>query len=118
MRSFRNFDQIYLHREPVDFRNSINGLSIIVEQGMALSPFEATLFVFCNKQRNKLKVLYWDRTGFCLWYKRLEKDRFKWPRKASEAILTLEAEQFAWLLRGLNIAQITPHKTCHFGGIS
>jgi transposase len=64
-------ESIYLHREPVDFRKSINGLSVIVEQQMQLSPFSNALFVFCNKKRDKLKVLYWDNTGFALWYKRL-----------------------------------------------
>ncbi len=52
---------IYLHREPVDFRKAINGLSVLVEQGMSLSPFDPALFVFCNKRRDKLKVLYWHR---------------------------------------------------------
>ena len=118
MRSFHSFDVIYLHRDVVDFRKSINGLSVIVEQAMALSTFDTALFVFCNKQRDKLKVLYWDNTGFCLWYKRLEKDTFKWPRKASEATLTLSAEQFDWLLRGMNISQIKPHETRIFRGIT
>lgn len=68
---------IYLHREPVDFRKAINGLSLIVSEAMALSPFDRALFVFCNKRRTQLKVLYWDETGFALWQKRLEKDTFK-----------------------------------------
>ena len=80
---------VYLHREPVDFRKAINGLPLIVEQTMSLSPFESALFVFCNKRRDQLKVLYWDHTGFCLWQKRLEKDKFKWPRKHSDAIVEL-----------------------------
>lgn len=71
---------VYLHREPVDFRKAINGLSAIVQDEMALSPFSRALFVFCNKKRNQLKVLYWDETGFALWQKRLERDKFKWPR--------------------------------------
>src|SRR5690625_6650969 len=67
--------KIYLHREPVDFRKAINGLSVIVQDEMALSPFDRALFVFCNKKRSQLKVLYWDETGFVLWQKRLERDR-------------------------------------------
>src|SRR5690625_5867695 len=62
--------KIYLHREPVDFRKAINGLSVIVQDEMALSPFDRALFVFCNKKRSQLKVLYWDETGFVLWQKR------------------------------------------------
>ena len=79
---------IYLHRDPVDFRKSINGLSVIVDEAMGLSPFEPGLFVFCNRRRDTLKVLYWDKTGFALWYKRLEKEKFKWPRKHRENTLT------------------------------
>ncbi len=109
MKSFYDFDAIYLHRDAVDFRKSINGLSVMVEQAMQLSPFDSALFVFCNKQRDKLKVLYWDSTGFCLWYKRLEQDKFKWPRKSPEATINLSAEQFDWLLRGINIEHIKPH---------
>ncbi len=59
--------KVYLHREPVDFRKAINGLSVIVQDEIALSPFSRALFVFCNKKRTQLKVLYWDDTGFALW---------------------------------------------------
>ncbi len=107
---------VYLHRDPVDFRKAINGLSLIVEQGMSLSPFDTALFVFCNKQRDKLKVLYWDHTGFCLWQKRLEKDKFKWPRKHTGSVVNLTAEQFDWLLRGYDIARMTAHQKLDFTG--
>lgn len=62
MKMFVDVSDIYLHRDPVDFRKAINGLVLIVEQQMQLSPFSETLFVFCNKSRDKLKVLYWDKT--------------------------------------------------------
>lgn len=109
---------IYLHRDVVDFRKSINGLSVIVDQAMGLSPFDSGIFVFCNRQRDKLKVLYWDKTGFALWYKRLEKDKFKWPRKTTEQTLILNNEQWDWLLRGLNFMDIKPHKTCTFSAVN
>lgn len=99
---------IYVHRDPVDFRQSINGLSIRVSEVMELDAFSGSLFVFGNRSRNKIKILYWDKTGFALWYKRLEKNTFKWPRKG-DAVLTLSDEQFDWLLRGLDIAKLTPH---------
>ena len=105
---------IYLHIAPVDFRKSINGLSVLVEESMGLSPFSPNLFVFCNRRRDKLKVLYWDSTGFALWYKRLEKDKFKWPRKHEGSAITLNHEQWDWLLRGLNFLEITPHQTWTF----
>ncbi len=59
---------VYLHREPVDFRQSINGLAARVEGSMHLSPLSGALFLFCNRRRNRLKILYWDQTGFALWY--------------------------------------------------
>ena len=100
---------VYLHRAPVDFRKSINGLAQVVEQGMGRSPMERALFVFGAKSRDRIKVLYWDRTGFCLWTKRLEKDRFQWPRAAPEEVMTLSVEQLDWLLRGFDILRMKPH---------
>lgn len=108
--------QVYLHRDFVDFRKSINGLSMIVEEAMALSPFSQALFVFCNKKRTQLKVLYWDETGFVLWQKRLEKARFKWP-KQGELVISLTHEQWSWLLRGFNLADLTPHQKLFFSSV-
>lgn len=82
---------VYVHRQPVDFRKSINGLSVLVQESMTLDVFSSALFVFGCRGRNK--ILYWDKTGFCLWYKRLEKDKFKWPHQG-DAVLLLTAEQF------------------------
>jgi transposase len=104
---------IYLHRAPVDFRKSINGLSFIVQESMELDAFCGALFVFGSRRRDKMKILYWDKTGFCLWYKRLEKDKFKWPR-TGDAVLTVSREQFDWLLRGLDIVKLTPHTEKYF----
>ena len=106
---------VYLHRQPVDFRKSINGLSVLVEQAMGMSLFQPALFVFGARSRDKIKVLYWDQTGFCLWMKRLEKDRFQWPRAAQEEVITLSVEQFGWLLRGLDILKIKPHAAHQYG---
>ncbi len=74
-----SIDQVYLCREPIDFRKAINGLSVLVEQELGLSPFASALYVFTNRPRNKIKALYWHRNGFCLWQKRLEADKFAWP---------------------------------------
>lgn len=105
---------VYLHRQPVDFRKSINGLVQVVEHAMRLTPMDRALFVFGARSRDKIKVLYWDQTGFCLWYKRLEKDRFAWPKAASGDVLALSAEQFDWLLRGLDILRMKPHEARNF----
>jgi transposase len=103
MKMFVEPGAVYLHREAVDFRKSINGLVAIVEQEMNRSPFADALFVFCNRARDKLKIVYWDQTGFCLWYKRLEQERFKWPTRYQDAIMPLSEEQFNWLLSGYDV---------------
>ena len=71
---------------------------------MQSSPFDSADFVFANKCKDKMKVLYWDNTGFCLWYKRLEKAKFKWPKKHAHEIIELSHEQMNWLLRGFDTA--------------
>jgi len=103
MNMFTDVPDVFLYRHFVDFRKSINGLVIIVEQQMQLSPFTGSVFVFCNKGRDKLKVLYWDKTGFALWYKRLEKDKFKWPTRLTINTLDLSEQQLHWLFEGFDI---------------
>ncbi|WP_305842926.1 IS66 family insertion sequence element accessory protein TnpB [Photobacterium leiognathi] len=78
---------IYLYRECVDFRKSINGLAAIIENNTDLPLGTGALFLFTNKQRDKIKILYWDKTGFALWYKRLEKAKYKWPSKRKSRYL-------------------------------
>lgn len=96
-------------------RKSINGLSLLVEQEMNLSPFEPALFVFCNRQRDKIKLLYWERSGFVLWYKRLEKQRFKWLKPDKESRhLQLDGYQLNLLLDGLDIFNNQPHQTLFY----
>ncbi|WP_138976569.1 IS66 family insertion sequence element accessory protein TnpB, partial [Photobacterium damselae] len=75
---------IYLYKKCVDFRKSINGLAAIIENDTDLPLGTGALFLFTNKQRDKIKILYWDQTGFALWYKRLEKAKYKWPSKEKE----------------------------------
>jgi transposase len=116
MKMFVDPGAIYLHRDVVDFRKSINGLVVIVEQEMQLSPFAPALFVFCNRNRDRLKVLYWDQTGFCLWYKRLEKEKFKWPRRYSASTMTLSETQWAWLLSGYDVVGHQTLKYAHCTG--
>jgi transposase len=59
----------------------INSLSVLVQEKMLQDPLSGHLYLFCNKNRRRLKALYWDRNGFQLWVKRLEQDRFPWPMK-------------------------------------
>lgn len=108
---------IYLHKQPVDFRKSINGLAVIVEEQMQHSSLSGALFVFCNKQRDKLKVLYWDSTGFCLWYKRLERDKFKWPKHLSGSSVELTERQWQWLLEGFDIEKMQGHAALNYSDL-
>ena len=110
MTQLAGMTEIYLHRDVVDFRKSINGLMVVVEDEMKHSPFNGALFVFCNRSRDKIKALYWDETGFCLWYKRLEKDKFKWPRKSSQSTQSLSEKQWNWLLSGLDLTKMQTHQ--------
>lgn len=107
--------EVLLHRKPVDFRKSINGLTAIVEQEMGSDVFSGQVFVFCNKKRDKLKVIYWDKTGFALWYKRLEKHTFKWPAREPGEVITLTNEQWQWLLSGMSVI---PHQPLYYASDS
>jgi transposase len=106
--------QVYLCRDVVDMRKSINGLSILVEQALGLDPFASALFVFCNRKRDKIKILYWERTGFVLWYKRLEKHRFAWPLSGTEEIVLLTGRELNWLLDGVDVFAMQPHEEISF----
>ena len=101
--------KVYLALGSTDMRKSINGLSILVESNLDLDPFSGHLFVFCNRRRNILKILYWDRNGFCLWHKRLEKHRVKWPEAVSE-VLKIDQRELLWLIEGLDIEQRQAHE--------
>ena len=74
---------VFLRTGGTDMRKSINGLSAIVQNEMKQNPFLPGYFVFCNKGRRLVKILCWDRNGFAMWYKRLEEERFMWPKRPS-----------------------------------
>ncbi len=95
-------------------RRAINGLSLIVEEEMKLDPFSPALFVFCNKKRDIIKILYWDRSGFALWHKRLEKEKFVWPRKAEGDVVPLKEEHLKWLLEGFDFLKLKPHEKLNY----
>ena len=116
---------IYLCQDPVDFRLGSNGLSVMVEATLKFDPFSHNLFCFVNKRRTQIKVLYWQRTGFCLWLKRLEEERFKWPTHlpatasdtARPPVVTLDEEQFLWLLDGLDLKHLKPHRVLEYRSV-
>jgi transposase len=113
--------RVYLACGPTDMRKSIDGLAAIVQHSFELDPFANAWFVFCNKGRDKLKILRWDHNGFWLYYRRLERGRFQWPQQAegtqqegatqSEgATRIVSHRQLQWLLDGLTLDQRKAHR--------
>ena len=92
---------IFLRCGTTDLRKAANGLTAIVQETMKQDPFSGSVFLFCNRERNLLKAVYWDRTGFWLSQKRLEKNRFPWPCDETEA-RELAAEELQMLLAGID----------------
>ena len=88
---------VYLCREPVDFRKGLHALAVLVESQLRHDPFSAQLYVFCNRQRKGIKMLFWERNGFCLWQKKLERDRFHWPMVSSEVVIQLKSSTGCWM---------------------
>jgi transposase len=117
MRPANDIPAVYLCREPIDFRCGINTLAVLVEGTLRMDPFAEQLYVFCNRRRNQIKMLYWERNGFCLWQKRLEKSHFHWPRKQQEDIVTLTGQQLNWLLDGYDITRMKPHEKLYFSSV-
>jgi transposase len=99
--------RVFLAPGNTDMRKAVNTLSILVEDTLRLDPLSGHLFAFCNRGRTILKVLYWDRNGFCLWQKRLEKHRFKWPRDRNE-VMEVGARELSFILEGLDIRTVRP----------
>lgn len=108
--------RVFLGLGVTDMRKSINGLSALVEAQFDLDPFSGHLFVFSNRRRHIVKMLYWDRNGFCIWSKRLEKDRFKWPDRQGES-LEIDFRQLNWLLDGLDFLRIKAHKRLRYSSV-
>jgi transposase len=100
--------RVYLACGSTDLRKSIDGLAALVQEGFGLDPFSPCLFVFCNRERNKLKILYWEHNGFWLFYRRLERGTFQWPT-GSEGTITVSSRELRWLLDGLALTQRQAH---------
>lgn len=102
-------DRVYLACGSTDLRKSIDGLAALVSQAFGLDPFAPCLYVFCNRKRDKLKLLFWDHNGFWLCYRRLEKGRFEWPSDDAGGTQTISRRQLQWLLDGLSVEQQRAH---------
>ena len=95
--------RVFLACGVTDMRKSINGLAAIVEGSFKLDPFDGALFVFCNRNRDRVKILEWDVDGYWLYLKRLEKGHIKWPVPGQEKTMSLTGEELSILLSGNRI---------------
>ena len=85
---------------------------------MHQNPFKKSLFLFRNKSRNKIKILYWDISGFALWYKVLQQDKFPWPLCHEDKTVVISQDQLSWLLQGLDYWSIKKHKEIIYKNVS
>jgi len=103
MKSIREFKEFYIHRAAVDMRKHISGLASIVEAEMKLDLKAQSLFIFCNRRRTLMKILYFDRSGFALWFKKLEDSKFPWPTLWERETISVSVDDLSLLLDGVNV---------------
>lgn len=103
MFSFPNQTKVYLAVSPVDMRKSFNGLWTEASERLKEDPFNGALFVFANKRRDRIKILYWDGSGLWVFAKRLEKGRFTWPSGSNDHKLSLTPQSLGMLLEGIDL---------------
>jgi transposase len=100
---------IYCATSPVDLRRSFDGLAAASQEVLGKDPRSGALFLFVNKAGNRLKALWWDRTGYCVLYKRLERGVFRFPTamRPGDTSVAIEAAEFAKILEGLDLTRVT-----------
>lgn len=96
--------RIYVAVGASDLRRSIDGLSALVRERFGADPFSGHLFLFRNRRGDRLKILVWDRSGFWVLYKRLERGTFAWPQSADHTAIELQSAELMMLLGGLDVA--------------
>lgn len=107
--------RVYLAQGATDLRKSIDGLAVLVADVLDQDPFSSHLFVFCNRARDKIKILLWQHNGFWLFYRRLERERFRWPScKGGHRAVTVSPRELRWLLDGLDYRRIEGHKKAEY----
>ena len=115
MKDLNYFSKIFVATKPVDFRKQVAGLAQLVEGFLQLNPMtDRYLFVFTNKRARAVKILYWDKTGFALWSKKLEKNKFHWKKSIVDKTYTLNNRELKWLLEGIDLNKIKPHDSVNF----
>lgn len=111
MLSIASHTAIYLAIEPTDMRKGFEGLSFLVSDMLKRDPLSGALFLFVNRRRDRLKVLYWDVDGFAIWYRRLEEGTFQIPTSnASCQAIEMRSDEFTMLLRGIDLSSVRRRK--------
>lgn len=110
MLSFSSATKIYLAAGPTDMRKSFNSLSAIVQNEIAKDPLSGHLYVFCNRARNRLKILTWDGSGLWVLAKRLEKGTFSWPSVKGDMVVSMSFEEITQLIAGLDMQSFQRRK--------
>lgn len=115
MKDISSFSKICLAIKPVDFRKQSNGLVVIIKETLGSQPFDSkSLYVFINKKKTSVRMIYWDFTGFALWGKILEKDKFRWPKRFEESSSIISHRELKWLLQGVDLDRIKIHEPLTF----
>ena len=110
--------RVYLHCAPVDMRRQRNGLAALARTVIGDEVFSGALFCFIGRRRDKLKILYWHRNGFVAWCKVIEgAEKFPWPKRGEDVAVSLTAKQLAWLLEGIDVWKMKPHRVLNFSHI-
>jgi len=107
--------KIFIRPGYTDLRKAVNGLTVIVQEGMKQDPFSGSVYLFCNRERKLLKAVYWDKSGFWLSQKRLEKEKYPWPL-TSEEVQELSTEELSMLLSGIDFFKA--HKELYYKKVS
>lgn len=111
MIGFTSAQRYYLSRQSADMRKSYDGLSGIVRQGLGRDPLSGEVFIFLNRRRTMIKILVWDRSGFVLWGKRLERGTFELPRRREDgASIVLSWEELVLILEGVSLRSVRRRK--------
>jgi transposase len=101
--------RVFLYRQPTDMRKSFHGLIALTEAELKQDPLSGSLFVFLNRRRDRIKILYWGQTGFCIWYQQLQQGTYQLPEHESLAeqdTLQVSRAQLSLILDGIDLASV------------
>lgn len=103
--NFEKITGIYLAHGVTDMRLSIDGLAAKIQETFQLEPCSSNIYLFCNRTKDRVKILHWDHNGFWLYYRRLENGTFQWPDGPKDQPTSLHPRQLRWILEGLTLEE-------------